>query len=136
MKQKYKETRHSKHDDFFKQCPACKKVWEDREELLADSEAHIIGYQAHFADLTLGLFLFNHSCNGTFAIPAEEFLDMYKGPAFEKKFLDTEQCPGYCRHQKSLEPCPLQCECAYIREIIQILKKHPVASHEVPRNKE
>ena len=116
----------------FKQCAVCKKIWLSRDDLPRDPEVHIIGYQAHFEDLKLGLFLFNHSCNGTFAIAAEEFIDMYQGPVFDKKLTNTAECPGYCRHQKSLEPCPLQCECAYIREIIQLPKKHPVVSHRMP----
>lgn len=136
MKQKIKDTRHSHKDGIFKECPACKTIWETREDMLADPEVHIIGYQAHFADLTLGLFLFNHTCNGTFAIAAEEFLDMYQGAVFEKRLSETKECPGYCRHEKSLEPCPLQCECAYIREIIQMLRKHPVPSHQVPAKEE
>lgn len=132
MKQKLKQTQHSGNDDFFKQCTVCKALWKTRDDMLADPEIHIIGYQSHFEDLTLGLFLFNHICHGTFSIRAEEFLDMYNGPTFLNNLSETKECPGYCRHQKSLEPCPLQCECGYIREIVQLVKKHPVGSHKIP----
>ena len=110
-------------DKIFKQCPACGTIWTDREAMLADREVCIIGYQTHFKELTNGLFLFNHSCNGTFSIQAGEFADMYKGPVFKEHLAGTEDCPGYCLHKKNLESCPLKCECAYIREIIQLLKK-------------
>jgi len=119
--------------EIFKQCPACEKVWPTRENMLADNDVYIIGYQAHFENLSLGLFLFNHSCNGTFSIPADEFIDMYNGPVFDENLSGTKDCPGYCRHQKQLEPCPMQCECAYIREIIQMLKENPVKSNRIPR---
>jgi hypothetical protein len=119
--------------EVFKECPACGTVWVTREDLLADPDVYIIGYQTHFEDLVLGLFLFNHSCNGTFSIPAGEFTDMYKGPAFDKNLAGTEGCPGHCLHKKNLESCPMQCECAYIRETVQLLKKQPLPSHKISR---
>jgi len=122
--------------DIFKQCPACGESWKTREDMLADHEVYIIGYQAHFEDLKLGLFLFNHSCKGTFSIPAGEFINMYSGPIFHENLTGSEECPGHCRHKKNLEPCPAKCECAYIREVVQLLKKEPVSSHRVPKIRE
>lgn len=109
-------------DNIFKQCSACKTVWKTRKEMLDDRDVFLIGYQAHFADLKLGLFMFNHKCGGTMGIKAENFIDLYNGPVFDKRLTGTEECPGHCLHKENLERCPLKCECAYVRELLQILK--------------
>jgi hypothetical protein len=43
----------------------------------------------------------------------------------EERKTGTEECPGYCLHQDELQPCPARCECAYVREIIQIIRNWP-----------
>lgn len=123
MKKKANKTKQSSSGKIFKQCSGCNKKWANREEMLTDPEICLIGYQAHFEDLALGLFLFNHSCKSTFSVLAGEFADMYKGPVFDKRLTGSESCPGYCLHEESLDPCSLECECAYVREIVQLLKK-------------
>ncbi|MCF7793216.1 MAG: hypothetical protein K9N09_05330 [Candidatus Cloacimonetes bacterium] len=106
----------------FKVCPNCQKEWETRSDFIYDPEIEIIGYQVHFKDLERGFFLFNHSCNGTMSIQVDAFSDMYKGPIFEEKLTGSDQCHGLCLHQSNLKPCPEKCECAYVREVIQIVK--------------
>jgi len=109
----------------FKNCPACGKDWVSREALLADGSVSLIGYQAHFEELKEGLFLFNHSCKGTFALPAGIFVDLYTGPIFRKRATGTDECPGHCLHEDELAPCPAHCECAYVREVCQIVQNWP-----------
>ncbi|MFO7748984.1 MAG: hypothetical protein R6V54_02700 [Desulfobacteraceae bacterium] len=107
---------------MFKRCNNCGTEWKTRKAFLNDKDLVITGYQAHFEELTLGLFLFNHNCKTTLAIAAGEFQDLYRGPVFAERLTDSDQCPGYCLDQDELEPCPNHCECAYIREIIQLIK--------------
>jgi hypothetical protein len=107
---------------MFKQCSLCGKVWSAREEFLSDEDIELVGYQVNFKQLTSGYFLFNHSCKTTLAIKAIEFADLYDGEVFDSRKTGTEECPGYCLHISNLKPCPAECECAYIREIIQIVK--------------
>jgi len=107
----------------FKICSKCGVGWKDRKSFLDDANISIIGYQAHFKHLTTGLFLFNHSCHGTLSITADEFTDLYDGPVFQDKLTDSDDCPGYCLQENMLDPCHVQCECAFVREIIQILKQ-------------
>jgi hypothetical protein len=110
---------------YFKKCPNCGFKWESRENLLTDDKLFLIGYQANFKELATGLFYFNHSCEGTLAIPAYLFGDLYDGPIFSDRATDDEECPGYCLHREELRPCPAECECAYVREIVQIIKNWP-----------
>jgi hypothetical protein len=59
------------------------------------------------------------------AIRAGAFEDLYNGPVFKKRVTGSEECPEYCLHEDELLPCPNQCECAYVREVIQIVKNWP-----------
>jgi hypothetical protein len=110
---------------YFKKCSNCGFKWTSRDLFLTDSNLQIIGYQANFKELTTGLFYFNHSCRGTLAIQAYLFGDLYDGPIFKERATGSEECPGYCLHRDELQPCPAECECAYVREIVQIIKKWP-----------
>ena len=107
----------------FKICPSCGFRWKTRDEFIRDENVIIIGYQASLKRLKAGIFLFNHSCRGTLALDVESFVDMFKGPIFRERMTGTDECPEYCLHKNELSPCPAKCECASVREIIQVLKK-------------
>ena len=109
----------------FKVCSSCKNPWSTREDFLADPGLTLIGYQAHFEELKTGLLYFNHTCGTTIVLDAGVFSDLYKGPVFEERLTGSEQCPGYCLQQSNLQPCPAQCECAFVREVMQIIKNWP-----------
>jgi hypothetical protein len=109
----------------FKKCPLCGFAWQSRSSFLSDSGIEMIGYQPHFEDLIAGFFLFNHSCDGTLAILVESFEDLYDGPVYEERKTGTDECPEYCLHQEELARCPARCECAFVREIIQVVKSWP-----------
>lgn len=109
----------------FKQCTNCSTRWSSRPRFLADPDIEIIGYQVHFKRLEAGLFLFNHSCKGTFSIRAKEFRDLYTGPVFTERATGGDDCPGYCLRKDELRSCPALCECAYVREILQIVVEWP-----------
>ncbi|HHE74204.1 MAG: hypothetical protein DRH90_20500 [Deltaproteobacteria bacterium] len=107
----------------FKKCGPCGFKWDTLDAFLGDPNIEIVGYQVHFEELTLGVFLFNHSCKATLAIKVDEFKHLYNGPVFEQRMTGEEQCPGYCLREDELGPCPAHCECAYIREIIQRIQR-------------
>jgi hypothetical protein len=109
----------------FKKCPMCGVSWPTREEFLQEAALELIGYQVCFEDLKQGLFLFNHACKGTLALPAGRFWDLYKGLIYSEHATGSAQCPEYCLHKEELAACPAQCECAFVREILQIIKNWP-----------
>jgi len=112
--------------DSVKQCTCCGCVWRTRAAFLSDPQLEIVGYQAEFDDLLLGLLLFNHlACGSTIAVPAGLFRDLYDGPVYAQRAMETADCPGYCLRQSELLPCPVQCECVYVREILQIVRRWP-----------
>jgi hypothetical protein len=110
---------------YFKKCPNCGLIWDSRDSFLADGNLVIIGYQANYKELSTGLFYFNHSCEGTLAIQAYLFGDLYDGPIFSSRATNGDDCPGYCLYRGELQSCPAECECAYVRQIIQLIKNWP-----------
>ncbi len=103
---------------------------------MSDPEIVLSGYQVHFVDLRAGLFLFTHEragCHTTFSIEAGGFFDLYEGPIFEERMAGRPECPGHCLHPSRLERCPVRCECAFVREVIDIIKKWPKQPQERPR---
>jgi len=110
----------------MKQCTCCGHVWHTRDAFLGDPQLEVVGYQVDFSDLLLGFFLFNHrTCESTIAVPAGLFRDLYDGPVFSQRATGTEDCPEYCLRKSELSPCPAKCECAYVREILQIVRRWP-----------
>ena len=105
----------------FKRCTCCNHDWKTREDFLSDPKIDLIGYQVSFNELLLGLFLFNHTCGTTIAIPVNKLRDLYTGPIYQTRKTGTDECPGYCLRQNELKTCPAQCECAWIRELIQVV---------------
>jgi hypothetical protein len=116
---------HEQNRPAFKGCPMCGFQWQSRARFLSDPRIEIIGYQACFEELTAGFFLFNHSCAGTLAVLVEEFEDLYDGPVYEERKTGTDECLQYCLRRNELALCPARCECAFVREIIQIVRQWP-----------
>ena len=118
---------------IFKKCTCCAFPWFSRTEFLQDRNTELIGYQANFSQLELGYFLFNHlTCESTIAIPAGLFKDMYAGPLFSERLTGTDACQGLCEDMDAIEPCHAQCECAYVREIMQIIRNGPKETYQLP----
>ncbi len=106
----------------FRTCSCCGTQWESRAAFLADPAIVLIGYQVNFQELMAGFFLFNHSCGTTLGLTAEQFRDLYQGPIFEAR---DGECQGHCLHQEDLEPCPTICDCAFVRELMVIIRDWP-----------
>ena len=120
------------------QLPVDFRIWEHYGDQIELERRHslfgrpgavrLLGYQANFVKLQSGLFLFSHDatiCQTTLAIGVGEFTDMHQGPIFETRLTGTAACPGHCLHERSLDPCGNECECAYVRDALQIVKGWP-----------
>jgi hypothetical protein len=109
----------------FKKCHNCGCEWESRDQFLSDADIQLIGYQVNFREIALGLVYFNHACMGTLTIPAYYFVDLYHGPVFEKHQKIADDRPEYCFRKDEIKPCPEQCECAFIKGVLQVIKYWP-----------
>ena len=78
-----------------------------------------------FESLTAGYFVFNHACQTSLAVMVREFCDLYDGPVYAVRRTGTPECPEYCLHQGELRGCPARCECAFVRDILQLIRNWP-----------
>ncbi len=107
----------------FKVC-SCGANWPTREAFLADAGVRLVGYQVDFEALHLGLLLFNHlPCRTTLALEAGRFRDLAKGPVYLECATGGAECPGHCLHQDNLEACPARCECAWVRDVLDRVRR-------------
>lgn len=112
----------------FKTCSACGYVWLTWRNFLDDPELVLLGYQVDFDKLETGLFLFNHvraNCGTTLSLKVAEFRHLYNGPVFRERLTGSAGCLGYCLKRDVFKVCPNQCECAYVREILNIISHWP-----------
>lgn len=110
---------------MFKTCPNCKTEWESRDDFLADESVELNGYQVSLKNLPSGLFLFTHmhdSCKSTMGIHVTDFNDMYTGERYAINKALSPECPRYCIDEKRMDRCDVHCECAFVREIINIIR--------------
>jgi len=115
----------------FKVCPHCSRTWPSREEFLSDGDISLVGYQVNFEALSLGLFLFNHSvCQTTLSIRAELLKDLFIGPVFKGRRTGQRDCPGYCLKRTELSDCPAECECTWVRALLQVIRRWPKSAVE------
>jgi len=110
--------------EIFEKC-SCGSAWKNRDDFLSDKMIEIRGYQVDFEKLEEGLFLFNHTCQTTLGLKTGIFINLHTGPIYHERKTGGSECPGYCLHKDNLEACPAKCECASIRDIIQIIKDWP-----------
>lgn len=118
-------------EEAFKTCTTCANPWPTLDEFLSDPEVKLAGYQVHFDDLEGGLFFFSHlhkGCYTTLAIPVTDFLALNDRPLLSKR--DKQLCVGsdFCVHQDDIMPKPVECECLWVRDILQTIETWPKAS--------
>ena len=120
-------------DNTFKTCTSCRYPWPSRDAFIDDPGLKVSGYMANFDRLELGIFLFDHlNCRTTLALSARLFRDLYDGPVYTERRTGTDVCPGYCIDRKELRPCSAECECAYVREILNVIVSRKTAQPVLP----
>jgi hypothetical protein len=111
--------------ESFKICPTCSKSWKILKEFLSDPNLELSGYQVNFADLKGGLFYFNHlqeNCGTTMAVSVKEFTELSPRPMLASRGQRPDCCPDFCVRQGALDPCLVECECVWVREIMQVIR--------------
>ncbi|MEN8189182.1 MAG: hypothetical protein ABFS19_05000 [Thermodesulfobacteriota bacterium] len=107
----------------FKTCTTCFHKWQTVDELLEDPSTVILGYQANFNQLETGLFFFNHrQCGNTISLFADDFIHLHSGPVFTRNKTEKDGCPTYCLYKEELDPCKNDCECRWVRDVLQIIR--------------
>ena len=100
------------------------RKWAKRKHFLEDPSLELNGYQVDFEDLGKGLFFFTHNmqgCYSTMVIHAEEFFALNPAEKFEQRRTSSDDCPGYCLKRDALGRCTAECECAFVRDVMDIV---------------
>lgn len=108
----------------FKICPSCSEVWQTRDDFLNDSLLHLNGYKADFKKLEYGLFFFTHQktgCYSTLALEVADFLDLHRGTSCDTHQEYHEKCSRSCREERQSQGCEHVCECAFAREVCELV---------------
>ena len=53
----------------------------------------------------------------------DAFQDLYSGTIYEENKANSDECPQYCMNKEQISRCDALCECAYVREILQIVQE-------------
>jgi len=117
----------------FKICPNCLEVWQTRDDFLDDSLLHLNGYKADFEKLEYGLFFFTHQkagCHSTLALEVSDFLDLHRGTVCEEPQRYDEKCPRFCREKRKFDQTQDLCECAFAREVCELVKQRRKKDHD------
>jgi hypothetical protein len=105
-----------------KNCKCGGAEWKTRDEFLKDESVKLTGYEANLDTPALGVLLFNHACGAVIPMHAEHFKDLHNGTKFTERKTGSKECPRYCHDKNELSPCTEQCECAWVREVIQLIR--------------
>jgi len=111
----------------FKICSMCLKAWDDSESFIRDPELVVNGFQAFFDQPENGLILFTHrrpGCHSTLAIKAGSLKGLYHGPFYDHLNHGSATCIRACVDHNNLERCDAECSMHWVREVLQVLRKH------------
>ena len=110
----------------FRRCSQCDHRWTSREAFLADPAVSLSGCQVDTDHPKSSALLFDHklkSCGTTIAIPVRLLTDLYSGPVHKVNWAPSAKCPRKCFDPKNLESCPAECASAFVREILQVVRR-------------
>jgi hypothetical protein len=126
--------------DIFKKYPFCGKIWPTRDAFILDTQLTVDGYQPDFECLEEGLFLFTHhqlNCYSTMAVTIKEFVDLYNGIRYTERKTGLSECKGNCLDIHNFKLCKAKCECAYIREVLNIIcEQKKTSNYDSKQNKD
>ena len=114
-------------DANFKCCRNCGVCWPTAEAFVLDPALAVRGYQACLGEAEDGLLLVTHAkaaCGTTLAVTARSLRELYQGPEYTEFCQGTAVCECRCLHEGDLETCSAPCAMAWVREVLQYLRRH------------
>lgn len=109
----------------FVTCTQCGRSWPGREAFLSDPAVRLSGCQVDTDQPAASALLFDHlasGCGTTMAVSVRAFADLHGGPKGKADWSKSGKCPGFCFDPRSLEPCPTECNSAYVRAVLQAVR--------------
>jgi len=119
----------------FKTCPLCGERWWSLADFVQDRRLRVGGYSAFFDDPGQGLIFVTHQlpgCRTTMALPARDLEELYHGPAHTDLHRGADDCARLCLDRHRVEECDAPCAMAWVRVVLQNLRKHEMPGDEAP----
>jgi len=116
----------------FKRCPLCGAVWPDCRDFVTDLTLQVEGYQACLVGSDYGMILLTHraeGCGTTLGVRTAHLKVLYDGPEWPERMTGLEPCRLFCLNWEILEECTVQCELAWVRQVLQWLRRHELPPH-------
>ncbi len=110
----------------FMTCKQCGKAWGERCEFFSDQTIVLSGCHMEADHPVSSALLFDHKaadCGTTIAVGVRQLDDLFTGTRHKVKWATSPMCPGMCFDPTNTEPCDKECACAYVRGILQEVKK-------------
>lgn len=109
------------------------------DHFLSDPDIVLAGYQPDFDDFVIlhfgekcrlvnGLILFNHlidGCNTSMALSVQQFIDLSDRPILSKRTREPDIDSHLCMREGCFDPCPVKCECNWVREVHGTISRWP-----------
>lgn len=116
---------------FSKLCTNCGVVWHGIRDFVLDPHLQVLGYQASFNAPDRGIILLNHACGTTLGVEAGSLRPLYQGPQHSQNLVGTAECCRLCLEAGRLEICEAECALAWVRKVLQYLRRHELPGDEV-----
>ena len=116
----------------FLECSLCGAIWRDYREVVTDPQLSVVGYQPCFDNPYDGLILVTHEvegCGTTLAVRAHKLRLLYDGPVWPELKKGTAECCLLCINEGDLEDCTAECAMAWVRTVLQYLRRHELPPH-------
>lgn len=111
----------------FKRCGHCQTCWPTAEAFVLDRALQVCGYQACLGAPEDGVIVAIHDetgCGTTIGVTARSLRALYRGPEYTDFCQGTEVCELRCIDEGDIETCAAPCAMAWVREVLQYLRKH------------
>ena len=122
----------------YKSCPLCGRIWHAPADMVCDQTLKLNGYQADVPNPEKGLLLFTHEsdgCYSTIGVYAIDFRFMHDGIIYPECHFQQADCEGRCLDESDLEICHAHCCMAWVRDVIQYIRRHEVPLRRIPVRK-
>ncbi|MEN6305738.1 MAG: hypothetical protein ABFD96_23640 [Armatimonadia bacterium] len=119
-------------DKAFKTCRLCETSWPTLADFVKDRKLRVNGYQASFGAPEDGVILLTHDvpgCGTTLGLVAGTLQNLYHGPRYVEVLAGTRPCELWCLDEHSIEDCDAPCAMAWIRHVLQYLRRHELPEH-------
>jgi hypothetical protein len=92
-----------------------------------DARLRLDGYSAFFDDPANGLVFVTHrvpGCGTTLTLYAGQLRVLFSGTDYPELHKGADDCHRLCLDRSRLEECDAECSMAWVRDVLQYLRRH------------